>query len=174
MSGGGDERVRLAAVVRLMVEEVRDEQPFGRADLATGGAAEPLQIGIEPGVVDLGGPGRDPGIGLFARRTQRGPVGDEPVAFLDRGLRPRPVVEAAHPLVVAPQDVDQRAVQRTPERAVRVPPLGVAEAARGAVQSPVHLGVVGRHRADIGGRDHRALPVAVQIPFAGSRPAQQP
>src|SRR5438034_1163024 len=46
------------------------------------------------------------------------------------------------------------AVDRAPEGAPRLPPLGVGEMRSGAVESPVHLGIVGGHRPDIGGRDH--------------------
>ena len=33
-AGGGDQRMRLAAVMRLVIEEMRDEQPVRRAHLA--------------------------------------------------------------------------------------------------------------------------------------------
>src|SRR5436190_13164854 len=100
--------MRLAAVMRLVVEEMRDEEAFRRADLAPGGAAEPHQFLVEPGLVDRRRPARDVAVALVARRTQLVPALDEMVALLDRGRRPLPVVEAAHPLAVAPQDVHQR------------------------------------------------------------------
>src|SRR4051812_18823623 len=149
--------MHLAAMMRLVVEEMRDEQTLRRADFAPGGAAEPYQIRVEPVLVDLRGPGRNTGIGLFARRAQLGEILDEMVTLLDRRRRARPVVETTHPLVVAPQYVDQRAMDRAPERAFPGAPLGLAEPFGGAVQAAVHLGVVGGHRADIGWRDHRRL-----------------
>src|SRR5438874_2095227 len=85
------------------------------------------------------GPARDVGIALFARRAQLGPILDEMVALFDRRRRPLPVVEAAHPLRVAPQDVHERAVDRAPEGAPGRAPLGIAEAARGIVEALVHL-----------------------------------
>src|SRR6201987_4923451 len=56
----------------------------------------------------------------------------------------------------------ESAVDRAPEGAARLPPLGVGEARSGTVQPPVHLGVVGGHRADIRGRDHRISSHAVR------------
>src|SRR5579864_4674964 len=67
LPGSGDEGVRLAAVMRLVVEEMGDEEPLRRADFASGGAAEPYQVLAEPGVVDRPGPTRDAGIALLAR-----------------------------------------------------------------------------------------------------------
>src|SRR5438270_14039242 len=54
------------------------------------------------------------------------------------------------------------AVDRTPKGAVLLPSLGVREARGGAVQPAVHLGIVGGHRADISGRDHRGSSHAVR------------
>src|SRR5215831_7435544 len=84
-------------------------------------------------------------------------------ALLDRCLGPWPPVEARHPLTVAPQDVHEGAVDRAPEGAARGAPLGVRQPARGGVESAVHLAVVGRHRAAVGGSDHgvRSLRFAV-------------
>src|ERR1700738_3616320 len=56
----------------------------------------------------------------------------------------------------------QGAVDRAPEGAARLPPLGIREARRSAVQPPVHLGIVGGHRPDIGGGDHRTSTHLVQ------------
>src|SRR5258708_5743171 len=53
--------------------------------------------------------------------------------------------------------MDESAVNRAPEGALRRPPLGLAEPPGGGVKSAVHLGIVSRHRADIGGGDHRAV-----------------
>ena len=99
----------------LMVEEVGHQQPERSADLAVGGAAEPGAIFGEPGVVDLAGPARDVPVGLFALGTEHGEILDHAGALLDRGGRLRPAVKARHPLLVAPQDVGQRAVDRAPE-----------------------------------------------------------
>ena len=59
LAGGGQQRVRLAAVVGLVVEEMGDEQPLRRRHLAVGGAAEPSQVTVKPGVVDPRRPALD-------------------------------------------------------------------------------------------------------------------
>src|SRR5260370_10711089 len=71
--------------------------------------------------------------------------------------------------------MDERAVDRAPEGAPRRTPLGIAEAPRGIVEAPVHLGIVGRHRADIAGGDHRdpLLCSAQQVLFAATRGTRQ-
>src|SRR6202035_1481894 len=56
----------------------------------------------------------------------------------------------------------QGAVDGPQEGPARLPPLGIREARRSAVQPPVHLGIVGGHRADIGGGDHRTSTHLVQ------------
>src|SRR5216683_4471987 len=167
--------MRLAAVMRLVVEEMGDQQPLRGADLAPGGAAEPYEIVVEPRFVDLAGPPRDVAVCLVARRAQFGELLDEMVALFDRRCRPRPIVEAAHPLAVAPQDVDEGAVDRAPEGAMGRAPLGIAEAPGGIVEALVHLGVVGRHCADIDGCDHRypLLCSAAQLLFAATRSTRQ-
>src|SRR5665213_3081224 len=103
-----------------MVEDMGDEQPLRRADLALRGAAEPGEVGPEPGLVDLARPALDSRVGTDPRRAQFAIVAHHPVALPDRRRRPLPAVEAAHPLAVAPQDMHQRAVQRPPEGAARL------------------------------------------------------
>src|SRR5436190_1289109 len=104
--------MRLTAMMRLMVEEMGDQEAFRGADLTPGGAAEPFEVLVQPCFVDLVGPARDVGVGLGSSRAQIGPILDEMVALLDRRRRPRPIVEPAHPLSIAPQDVPERAVDR--------------------------------------------------------------
>jgi hypothetical protein len=45
------------------------------------------------------------------RNAFGGSIDEHMAAFLDRRCRPLPTVEAAHPLSLAPQDVDERIVQ---------------------------------------------------------------
>src|ERR1700731_2833121 len=103
--------------MRLVIEEMGDEEPLRRANLTLRGAAEPHHVLVEPGVVDRGRPARDGGIGRVARRAQLGEIRDEMVALFDRRRRRRPTVKPAYPLAVAPQEVDERAVDRAPEGA---------------------------------------------------------
>jgi hypothetical protein len=56
LSGRGQQGVRLAAVMGLMVEKMGDEEPLRGTNLALSGAAEPHQILIQPDLIDLAGP----------------------------------------------------------------------------------------------------------------------
>src|SRR5437867_1011373 len=109
--------MRLAAVMGLVIEEMRHQQSLWGCYLAIGGTAEPGQIPAEPGVVDLCRPARNVGISPFSFGPQLGEIRDHAGALFDRGARPFPAVEARHPLPVAPQDVGQGAMDRAPERA---------------------------------------------------------
>src|SRR5947208_9089743 len=93
LPGGGQERVCLAAVMRLVIEKMRDEEALWRRDFAVGGAAKPGQVRVEPFVVDLLRPARDIGIGLLAGGAQFRPVLDEMVALFDGRRRALPAVE---------------------------------------------------------------------------------
>src|SRR5260221_82655 len=64
------------------------------------------------------------------------------VALFDRRCRPLPAVEAAHPLSVAPQDVDQGAVQRLPERAPAASQLRLAHEPVPGFTRPYAIAVV--------------------------------
>src|SRR5262245_18286868 len=83
LTGGGDQSVRLAAVMRLVIEEMRDEETLRRGDLATRGAAEPGQVGVEQCVVDLLRPARNVRVRLVAGGTQFGPISDKVIALFD-------------------------------------------------------------------------------------------
>src|SRR6266446_10025920 len=123
--------MRLAAVVGLVVEEMGDKQPPLRRHLAVGGAAEPGQVTVKPSVIDPRRPALDISVAPRPGRAQFAVVLDHMGTLLNGRLRPRPVVEARHPLTVAPQDVYQRAVDRAPERTARGAPLGIRQLARG-------------------------------------------
>jgi len=69
LSGSSQQRVRLAAVMCLVIEEMCDQEALRRGDFTVCGAAEPGQVRIEPFVVDVLGPARDIGIGLLAGGT---------------------------------------------------------------------------------------------------------
>ena len=56
LAGGGQQRVRLAAVMRLMVEEMGDEEPLRRADLALWTEELELVSTLIGGVVAFGPP----------------------------------------------------------------------------------------------------------------------
>src|SRR5579859_8293952 len=91
-------------------------------------------------------------------------------ALLDRRRRPLPAVEAAHPLPVAPQDVHQRPVQRSPEGAAVAAALFIREPRGGSVEAPVHLAIVGGHGADVGRGYHRLLQISlVSLSFPRKR-----
>src|SRR5207302_8227162 len=123
--------MRLPAMVGLVIEKMRYQQPLVGSYLAVGRAAEPGQILGQPGVVDLRRPARDAGVGLVALGAELGKVLDHPGALLDWRGRLGPVVKARHPLPVAPQNVGQGAVDRVPERAARLPPLRIRKTSGG-------------------------------------------
>src|SRR5213595_995093 len=89
------------------------------------------------------------------------------IALFDRGRRLRPAVEPAHPLAVGPQDMHEGAMDRVPERPAVAPPFGIAEPPGRGVKPLVHLGIVSRHRAEIGRRDHAYSLVAGGLPESG-------
>src|SRR5437868_2335270 len=171
--------MRLPAVMGLVIEEMGDEKPLWSADLSLSGSAKPHQILREPCLIDLCGPARDIGIGLVASRAELGEILDEMIAFLDRRRGLRPIIEAAHPLTVAPQDVHESAVERAPECPLWQPSFGIAEPPGRCVQSPVHFGIVGCHRPDKGHSDHRRSPIccmpicdAAKYAFPHERPSE--
>jgi len=76
LASGRQHSVHLPAVMRLMIEEMRHQEAQRRANFAIGRTAEPGEILLESCIVDLRSPSRDIGIGLFARRAERGKVVD--------------------------------------------------------------------------------------------------
>ena len=73
LAGGGQHRMGLPAMVGLVIEEMRHQQPLFGGYLTIGRTAEPGQVLGEPGIVDLVGPARDARIGLLAFGPQLGP-----------------------------------------------------------------------------------------------------
>jgi hypothetical protein len=158
LTGRGQQGVRLATVVGLVVEEMGDEQALRPLQLAVGGATKPCQVAGEPRFVDSRRPALDIGVTLRPHSAQFVVILDHVGALLDRRLRPRPVVEARHPLGVGPQYVGQSAVDRAPERATGGAPLGVRQPAGGGIKPTVHFAVVHSHRAAVIGSNHRIFP----------------
>ena len=56
LAGGGQHRMRLSAVMGLVIEEMRHQQPLLGGYLAIGGAAKPSQVVGKPCVIDFGRP----------------------------------------------------------------------------------------------------------------------
>src|SRR5262252_8670043 len=88
LAGGGDHRVRLAAMMRLVIEEMRDQEAARQAQVLLRRLAEPGQVAGEPCVVDAFRPGRDPGIGLDPETAQLGKILDHAGAVLHGNGRP--------------------------------------------------------------------------------------
>ena len=63
LAGRGDHRVRLAAMTRLMIEKMRNQNAARRAHLSSGGYAEPHLIFLQPTVGDAGRSVGNAGIG---------------------------------------------------------------------------------------------------------------
>ena len=116
--------------------------------IAIVGAAETTELGRIPGLSQ---------IGLHADAALN--------AMQDCGLTPKDIdgiatagetpTTVAHYLGLTPRWVDGTAVG-------------------GLIEAAVHLGVVGGHRAHIGGGDHQHPPVSKEILFAVAAAAQQP
>ena len=152
----------LAAMVRLMIEEMHHQRPLGPAHLRLGRTAPPHQIGIQPGLVDPAGE-------IFDPRVGGDPLARSSVEILEqrRALQVghgvgRPAVEARHPLPVGPHQVIERAVQRPPEQAAVGPALLVGKPRRAGIDPAVHLRIVTGHGADKGRRDHGSIRSTLQ------------
>src|SRR6185503_313228 len=137
---------------------MRDQQRLGLRHVALGGAREPGEIALEPLRVELLRPADDD---LVERRA----LALEVLPALDHGrrvgnarrLRPRCAGEPAHPYLVGPQQMAERAVDRAEEGAALLRALLIAQLAGRAVEVLVLPAVVGRHLAYVSGGDHADL-----------------
>ena len=97
--------MHLAAMVRLMIEHMRDQDPARPRPLALGGSGIVSLVGAKPGVVDRAGPIEDFFVKTRTLGFQFFPVRKKRTRFRDADRRPRQIGEAAHPALIAPQDV---------------------------------------------------------------------
>src|ERR1700682_133139 len=116
-------------MMRLVIEEVRDQERARIAQLALRRLAEPDHVLRQPGVIHAVRPSRDPGVGVHAQPAQLGEIADQAGALLEGHRRLRPAVEARHPGLVAPHEMAERAVDRAPEGAALPPALRAGPAA---------------------------------------------
>ena len=131
-----EQRRRLAAVMGLVVEEVRDRHPERVLARAAGHAAVADRAGEPLGVKPVD-PGLDVAVGLDALAAQVVEVGvehlivhadpDRVAVAVAREADLRVLGEAPEPDAVGPEDVIQRAVQRAEEGAEIALALGVVE-----------------------------------------------
>src|SRR5262245_13609268 len=145
----------LAAMVRLMVEEMHHQQAVGLAHLATGSAAQPGRLAREPGLVEAIGPLRDAGVSFHPGGLQLVEALMELGALGHGDAWSRPAGKQGHPDAIAPQLMAERAMNRAPEGASIEPSRLVGEAAGGGKQPTVHLGIVGGHHRGVAAVDHR-------------------
>src|SRR5690348_9222113 len=122
-----DEGMGLTAMMRLVIEEMRDQQAARQRDLALRRAAEPGQALIEPGLGDAPPPAFDCLIRRVSKALQLREILDPQRALLQAALRLFPIGEARHPLAVAPEDMRQGLVQRAPEGAALFLALRIRE-----------------------------------------------
>ena len=140
--------MRLAAVMRLVVEEMQQQRHQRLLDLSRVAqraiAHEPVEVGLaQPR--DIGG---DAGVLGLPRRPQLAEiVVEDAFEALRRITR---AGEAAHPDPVADQDVVQRAVQRAEEGAAIGAVVFVGQPGRGIVEALVGPFVVGRQHVEMG------------------------
>ena len=70
LAAGGDQRVRLAAVMGLVIEEMRHQEAPRLAQLLLRRGTEPDLILGQPVIGDAPGPGRNPRVGIGAQPPQ--------------------------------------------------------------------------------------------------------
>src|SRR5258705_7792945 len=70
LAGGGDHRVRLAAMMRLVIEKMGNQNAARCAHLASDRYAEPRLIVLQPTVGDACRPVGDAGVGLRSGPAQ--------------------------------------------------------------------------------------------------------
>src|SRR5204863_7519242 len=156
----GKHAVHLAAMVCLVVEHVRHEQARGLGYLALGGTGEPGEVSFQPGGIELLGPADDDLVERRALALQVLPALVHVERVGDPGcLGPRRAGEAAHPDLVTPHEMVERAVDGAEEGAALSFAHLVAQDLRRAVEVLVLPAVVGGHRAHVCRCDHRSLPM---------------
>jgi len=148
----------LAAMMRLVIEEMHHQASLFPAHGLFRRAAVPGQVLGQPGLIDPVGEILDPGVRVFPLRVEFSEIMDQGRALWVRNGVRRPAVQARHPLPVAPQQMTQRAMQRLPEQTDIFAPLRVAEPRRPGINPAVHLGIVSRHDADVLRCDHDDRP----------------
>src|SRR5215472_6168374 len=104
-------RMHLAAMMSLVIEEVRHCQLLRPADFVLRAADNPHEVLVKPVLLHSGSPSGNIGIGAHSFGTEFGEIRIELIALLYTLLRFWPAGEAEHPDTVTPQQVVQRAVE---------------------------------------------------------------
>src|SRR2546423_696692 len=118
--------VYLPAMVRLMIEHVRDELPSRLGEVAFHGARIVSEVAVQPGGIKPIRPHDHRLIERGALAPQSVPVGIHRDRLGNAALRPRNVGEPAHPDAIAPQQMAQRLVNRAEKCAALASALLVA------------------------------------------------
>src|SRR4051812_12948892 len=147
--------VHLPAMVRLMIEHVREQHPFRFGDLALLRARIPGKIAVKVRRIELVRPCDHRLVEFGALALEPIPFGIERDGFRDSRVWLRYIGEAAHPDLIAPEQVAQRLVDRAEERTALAPPLLVGERIGHAIEIGVLPAIVARHAPHIGRVDHR-------------------
>lgn len=145
------QRGDLTAMMRLVVEQMRDHPPERIFALPTTG--DVAQRFSEPLRCDGGRPCVERLVGALTFRAQLGEVGEQLLVERAHAVREEPVgrydaVQAAEPDPVGDEQVIQGPVDRLEERTAIAFALLVAEERRGGIHLLVHPAVVASHRAD--------------------------
>src|SRR5262249_55656693 len=147
----------LTAMVGLMIEHMRDQNPARLGDIAANRAGEIGLLGRQPIRLDSIGPGDDVPVEIRALGFQAFPIRVKPNRLRNIASRVRGRGEAAHPDLVAPQQMAKRLVDRAEKGAALALAFLRGEPIGNAIEVFVLPAVVARQALDIGTVDHGAL-----------------
>ena len=117
------QRCQLAAVMGLMIKHVGHQDPGRQAPSATVDAALVFEGSSEPSGNERIGPGDDLRVHLRPGRTQVGEIVMDDLTHFQ--ARPLTALEAGHPHEIAEQQVVERSLDGTEERAAVAFPFGI-------------------------------------------------
>src|SRR5215813_13219633 len=149
--------MHLAAMVRLMVEHMRDQEPFRLAQFPLDGAGVIGEFARKRRGVEPVRPVDDHYIESLALALQLVPVAMERHGFGNAAVGAGRAGKPAHPDAIGPQQVVEGGVDRAEERPAITSPLGVGEHVGGAIKVLVLPAVITRHALHIAEIDHRLI-----------------
>src|SRR5262249_26487765 len=149
--------MHLAAMVRLVVEHMRDQKPFRLAQLPLGRAGVIGEFALKRSGVEPVRPVDHDRIESLALALQLVPVAMERYRFRNAAVGVGRAGKAAHPDAIGPEQVVEGGVDRAEERPAITSPLGVGEHVGGAIEVLVLPAGISRHALHIAEIDHRLV-----------------